>query len=118
MEFLEPFPEVVALGRSRLQVLCDEWVETPIARECAIRGVVINEAATGFSDVQVLATHQVQDQEDFHFPADNLLRYIIEQTFHEPKASELKIRLMALRQKVGPIVFQRYRANLYPFSKS
>ena len=46
-EAFEPFPEIAALGRDRLQQLCEEWCRQPQAKEFGIASVSVASNGSG-----------------------------------------------------------------------
>jgi hypothetical protein len=111
-EAFEPFPEIAALGRVRLQQLCDEWCRQPQAKEFGIVFVRVTAAGSGLEPVFEVHASNYARGDELHFPFDRVLEFIIEHGCHEADRSNLKDRLRQLRQKVGVAVFQRYKVNL------
>ena len=115
-EVLEVFPEIRALGEARLQQICNEWLETPIAKEFAVSSVNVR---TKHSKLRLTfrcdVTHKVQDREEYWFPMDKLLFYIADRGVQsEVDRKRVKARIVSARQRGGPEVYQRFVVNLGP----
>ena len=115
-EALEPFPEVRSLGRNRIQGLCDEWCNGPQAKEFGVSAIQVDGECLGLSPVFLVDAKGFDKGETLHFPFDRVLGFIIDQGCPEPQWAALKERLRALRQKVGPYLFQRYKVNRQAFT--
>jgi len=82
MDVLKCFPPLMALGRQRLQQLCDEWVKTPVAKEFSVIEMRVGYEATGFAlNPRIDLYHAVQDGEGVRFPMDDLLTYLLAGAF-------------------------------------
>ncbi len=111
-EAFEPFPEIAALGRDRLQQLCDEWCRQPQAKEFGIVSIIVTPDGLSLEPVfQVHASNYTKGDE-LHFPFDRVVEFIIDHGCREADRSRLRDRLRQLRQKVGVGLFQRYKVNL------
>ncbi|WP_165243784.1 hypothetical protein [Paludisphaera soli] len=111
-EPFEPFPEVMYLGHTRLQGLCDEWCSTPQAQECGVGAVTISPDCRSFSPaLQANGAWGDGKGTSLHFPFDRLLHYIVDHGCPEEQRATIKDRLRILRQRVGPNLFQNYRVN-------
>ena len=108
MGYIEAFPPIQALGRRRLQQLCSEWIQSPVARECGVGFVVINADASDIFDVGLRAPKGQKKGEVMHFPADHLMRFIIDREFSGETQVRLHQHLVDLRSKVGVELFQRF----------
>ncbi|MCK4871630.1 MAG: hypothetical protein KAS72_02785 [Phycisphaerales bacterium] len=113
---LEPYPELRAIGRGALQVLCQAWLKTPVAKECGVAAVEIREEGDTLTiSVGFRLTHAVSDEEDCFFPMDRLLQYLAEEGLGgEGEGADVLDRITRLRRKVGPDVFQRFTARTGP----
>ena len=77
-EALEPFPEIAALGRNRLQQLCDEWCRQPEAKEFGVACVTVTPNGLSLEPVfQVHASNYARGDE-LHFPFDRVVEYLID----------------------------------------
>ena len=112
MEYIEAFPPIMSLGRARLQALANEWLSSPVARECGVTYVVISQDASAIYDVGLEVARGTKPGELVHFPADHFLRYVIDQEFSGEIHARLHAALIALRQHVGQAVFQRYHTTV------
>jgi hypothetical protein len=111
-EAFEPFPEILAMGRDRVQQLCDEWCQGPQAKECGVAYVTV--APNGLSlmpTFEVYASNYAKGDE-LHFPHDRVVEFIIAHGCRPDEQDGLKNRLRMMRQKAGPRVFQRYKVSL------
>jgi len=117
LSILDTFPELTALGRDRVQELSNQWVLTPKAKEFAVTEVFI--AAKGAKLVlgfSVTVSHDYSEGEDYFFPMDDLLGFIIKHGIaSEEQRGTLQTRLRQARLRGGRDVFQRFRiANVGP----
>ncbi len=111
-EALEPFPEIAALGRNRLQQLCDECCRQPEAKEFGVACVTVTPNGLSLEPVfQVHASNYARGDE-LHFPFDRVVEYLIDHGCRESDRSALKDRLRQLRRQAGVEPFQRYKVNL------
>ncbi|MCI0333794.1 MAG: hypothetical protein L0228_11300 [Planctomycetes bacterium] len=93
IDYLQAFPELVAIGRQQLQRYCDEWANRPIAREFGIAQVFVD-------DELLLSVHldarQTGDIVIIHL--DELLGYIVDNHFPDAEQRrELHGRIREVR---------------------
>lgn len=110
------FPEIKHLGEQRLQQLCDRFGESYVGREFAISQL---EVADENGELQLTfechLTHEIKAGEDYHFPMDELLRFIADNGIaDESKRETGKQRIQSARQKGGPDVYRRFKLNPGP----
>jgi len=113
MDVFRCYPEICALGQRRLQELCDEWVSTPVAKEFMVGAVRVGADLRIKCDVAV--SHSVENGEIFHFPVDDLLRFV---TINGLEGAELRAKVLgeisARRKTAGPRAYQRFRLKAQP----
>lgn len=103
-------PDIVALGQQRLQQLCNEWLKTPDAKECAIKSIKISpdcQVAIEI-DISVATLHNQM----FTFPADRVLNWIIDQSFTGDEVARLKQAVVDRRRMMGPVKYQKLGGKL------
>lgn len=111
-EALEPFPEIVSLGRDVLQRLCNEWAAGMQAREFGVASVTVTPDCLNLQPAFLLHANNYGKGETLHFPFDLVLEFIIDNGINEGDRSRLKERLLELRRRAGVTVFQRYAVNI------
>ena len=111
-EAFEPFPEIAALGRDRLQQLCDEWCCQPQAKEFGVASVGVASTGLSLEPVFEIYASNYAKGDQLHFPFDRVVEFIIDHGCRDAERSRLRDRLRQLRQKVGVELFQRYNVNL------
>ena len=115
-EAFEPFPEIAALGRARLQQLCDEWCRQSRAKEFGVASISVSSNGLGLEPVFEVHASNYGRGDQLHFPFDRVVEFIIDHGCPEAARSDLKHRLRLFRQKVGVELFQRYKVNLDAYS--
>ena len=111
----ELYPELKALGRERLLELCDAWISAPIAREAAVSMLLVGADGEVMTlDLGFTMTHQVHDGEEFMFPMDALLHFIVDRAIDSPADREQLKRDIARDRARDPDTFRRFRLNLGP----
>jgi hypothetical protein len=105
IDILLRLPDVAAIGRTKLQSYCNDWLERPIAREFGISHLIVG------SDLMLTANldlHKVEFVEDRAFiPICELLDYIIDQHFQNPaKRRELHAKSREIRDQWDEIGYQ------------
>ena len=115
-EVFEAFPDIKALGKERLQALCDEWLGKPTAKEFAVAELfVMEEHGKLTMSFRVEVTHKLKDREEYHFPMDSLLNYIADHGIEsEADREQVKADIVSKRQEVGSDVYQRFLTDLGP----
>ncbi len=110
---LNLFAEIKSLGHERLQELCNQFVQTPIAREFAISELFIAESDGKLTLIPSFSlTHSLQDREAIYLPTDQLLYFIVDNGITDEQLRlNLKHRIQGARQTVGPDVYRRFAAN-------
>lgn len=107
---LPSFQPLAQLGQVRLQQMANEWLQTPVAKECGVSAIRIAEdLALSFS---LTVEHALEDAEEIHFPFDNLLMFMAENGLSDAPQLEVKETIRVLRRRVGPRVYQRYRIDM------
>ena len=105
LDLLGAYVELRQLGRTRLQSLCNGWLATPAALEAKVTTVTI---ANDFTVAFEAAIGRNLGQE-YHFPADELLRFLVEHGIESiPMKESLLTRIAANRKAVGLEVYQRF----------
>lgn len=105
-ELFSAYPEIRELGRDRLQAICDEWIITPVARETGVIEVGITKELA-FTFRAGIGSAPKAD-EVYHFPADDLLRFIAENSVAPKEKNALLARIVAIRRKLGVEFCQRF----------
>ncbi len=110
MPVLKVFPEIKALGKHRLQELCDAFRVTYVAREFAITKLNVQTIDGDLSlDFMCELTHTFKLDEEYYFPMDELLYFIADHGIEdEAKRESVKSRIQLARQKVGPDTYRRF----------
>lgn len=116
MKMLEPFPEVMALGRQRLQQLCDEWCRTPQATELSVSKIDVPADCRQLDFTLALHAKNYDKGDTVIFPLDRILTFISERCLDETQRQAVASRLRELREKVGSPVYQRYAVNAQAYT--
>jgi hypothetical protein len=111
-DHFELFPEIVALGRDRIQLFCDDWCRGPQAKECGVASIAVAENAASIAPTLEIYASNFSRGDDLHFPFDRVAEFIIDNSCDEQSRPALKDRLQDLRRKIGVKQFQRYKVNL------
>lgn len=102
---LGAYLELRQLGRTRLQSLCNEWLATSEALDAKVLTITI---ANDFTVTFQAAIGRNLGQE-YHFPADGLLCFLVEQGIEStPMKESLLTRIAAHRKAGGVEVYQRF----------
>jgi hypothetical protein len=105
IDILLRLPDVAAIGRTKLQDYCSQWLDRPIAREFGISHLIVG------ADLMVTANLDLRrvafvDNRAF-IPICELLDYIIDQHFQDPaKRRELHAEAREIRNRWGEIGYQ------------
>jgi hypothetical protein len=114
LEVFEAFPEIAELGESRINELCQAFLQTPVAKEFAVSALrAFENNGSLLMTFSVDLPHAIRDGENYFFPIDQLLRYIADQGVDPEKRSRLKDRISNIR-KHYPNVFRRFKINPGP----
>jgi hypothetical protein len=103
VDILKLFPELALIDLTKLQVYCDEWLQRPIARECGIAQIVVDEQR----HMQVLFDRSRAALKGDHafIPIDELLGFIADRHFDD---SDDRRRLHAgirnARERLGELI--------------
>jgi hypothetical protein len=110
LDILQLFPDLAAIGTTELQVLCDEWLQRPIARDCGIAQIIIDERR----HMQVLVDRSgaALDGDYSFLPIDELLGFIVDRHFAESNGRrQLHAAIRDARQRLGELV-REYVASI------
>jgi hypothetical protein len=106
IDFFAHHPEMRELGRGRLQGICNEWVTRPVARETCVTEIKMNEEfVLGFK--AEIGSSPKKD-EVYHFPADELLRFVAEGGFKSGAKDTLLAKIASNRRRLGSEIYQRF----------
>ncbi len=82
VDILHLFPDLAAIGPTVLQLYCNDWLQRPIARECGITQLVINDQRNMEVLIDVMrALGRHERPGEVFFPVDELLDYIVDRHF-------------------------------------
>jgi hypothetical protein len=81
VDILQLFPDLAAIDRAQLQSYCHEWLQRPIARECGIAQIIVDDRR----NMQVTLDETAAEFHGDHVfvPIDELLGYIVDRHFAE-----------------------------------
>jgi hypothetical protein len=81
VDLLHLFPDLAAIGQADLQVYCKEWVQRPIARDCGVAQIIVDEQR----HMQVLLDQSlaIRHGGEVFVPIDELLSYIVDRHFRD-----------------------------------
>lgn len=113
LPILQLFPEIERLGQPRLQEICNRWLQTPIAKEFAVTELLVEDDGQLWLSFQCKMTHRIQSGEEYYFPMDELLTFIVDQGVAESEQESAKARIRNAR-KNGPDVYRKFRINPGP----
>jgi hypothetical protein len=108
IDILKRLPDVAAIGRTKLQSYCDEWLQRPIAREFGVSHLIVG------SDLMLMANVNLKSVEStengIFVPICELLDYIIEQHFFDhAQRRELHAASRDIRNRWGEVGFSTKR---------
>lgn len=115
-EALEPFPEIRALGHTRLQELCNDWCQLPQAKEFGLASITVTPDCMNLQPAFLLPASTYDKGDTLHFPFDRITEFLVDRGIPESARDSLKDRLRKLRQKAGVTVFQRYKTNVQAYT--
>jgi hypothetical protein len=115
-EAFETFPEIVALGRGRIQQLCDEWCLEPRSAEFGVASIMVRPDCLGLLPTFEVHASNYGRGDSLHFPFDRVVEYIIDHGCHVADREGLKRRLRELRHELGVAPFQRYKVTLEAYT--
>jgi hypothetical protein len=81
IDILQLFPDLAAIGKNELQVNCNEWLERPIARECGLAQIIVDDQRNMQVTLDEAAAEIHGDLA--RLPLDELLGYIVDRHFTE-----------------------------------
>jgi len=109
VDILLRLPDVAAIGRTKLQDYCNEWLQRPIARDYGITNLIVGSDL--LLTINVYRSEQLVDNRAF-IPIGDLLDYIIDQQFDDPaKRRELHNESLAIRQRWDEVGYQYIMMN-------
>lgn len=95
-------PDVAAIGRTKLQDYCNDWLKRPIAREYSITHLIVGSDL--LLTVNLDANDVDMDRARAFIPIAELLDYIIDQHFDQPvRRRELHDAARDIKQRWGEI---------------
>jgi hypothetical protein len=108
IDILKRLPDVAAIGRTKLQAYCGEWLQRPIAREFGVSHLIVG------SDLMLTANVDLNSAEHtengIFIPICELLDYIIDQHFFDPATRRtLHAEARDIRNRWGEVGY-RYEA--------
>jgi hypothetical protein len=90
-------PELAAIGREKLQVYCNEWLQRPIASEFAITHLIVGSDLMLTVNIDDTRARFIDGR--VFIPIDELLSYIIDQHFSDTivrRGLQMKYRSSAI----------------------
>ena len=103
------YPEFRNLGRERLQSLCRQWLSSPVAREAWVTDIHVGEDY--FIAFKANIGQAIAHGEVYHFPADDLLRFLAESSANKQEQKAILERISVKRRTVGSTVYQRFSVS-------
>lgn len=79
VDILQLFPGLATIDQKELQVYCDEWLQRPIARQCGLAQIIVDDQR----NMQVMLDKAAAEIHGDHvfLPLDELLGYIVDRHF-------------------------------------
>ena len=98
LDVLHLFPDLAAIGRSKVQDYCNAWVQRPISRGYAIAQIVVDDQLLMY--IRLGATGATFAGDRAFFPIDELLGYIVDRHFADAdKRRELHATIRDTRRR-------------------
>jgi|GEM_PF-5988534 len=114
LKVLQVFPEIEALGKAAIQRICDDWLQTPLAKEFAVSMLEVDEVDQRLLlSFQCKLTHTIRRGEEYYFPMDELLTFIVEKGVADNERDLAKERIQNARQR-SPDVYRKFRIDSGP----
>ena len=107
---LNVFAAIKGLGERRLQELCDNFRSGYLAREFAISRLEVRTVKGQLSlEFAAEVTHSVKARDEYFFPTDELLGYIVDQGIaDDAERKQTKAQIKAARERNGPNACRRF----------
>lgn len=100
VDILHLFPDIATIGKSELQGYCDDWVQRPIARDCGVAQIIVDDRRR----MQVLFDRSgaALTGDQAFFPIDELLGFIVDRHFATPDVRRrLHTTIRDARERLG-----------------
>jgi RNase P subunit RPR2 len=110
VDILQLFPDLAAIGPKELQVYCDQWLKRPIARECGLAQIIIDDQRNMQVTLDKAAAEIHGDLA--RLPLDELLGYIVDRNFADANERwRLHASIREARQRLDEIG-KRYEVTI------
>src|SRR5437879_694706 len=107
VDILSLLPELAAIGRTQLQLYCNDWLRRPVAQEFGVSFLAVQPDLTLAVNIDPNRSQIVGEDLAF-IPIDELVGYIIDQHFQNPaNRNELHSEL----RKIRTLLRKRYEAT-------